>query len=88
MDQFAQNYAQKGIVRLKEIFTPGTLQVPKTESALKELESIHKVDFVRLHILRNNDRRSFQIAAVEIPMHQSLPNLLQLWLLNIEKWST
>ncbi|CAK7327093.1 unnamed protein product [Dovyalis caffra] len=41
--QFAQQYAQKGIVRLKEIFTPGTLQVPKTESALKELESIHKV---------------------------------------------
>ncbi|XP_011030658.1 PREDICTED: ATP-dependent RNA helicase SUPV3L1, mitochondrial isoform X2 [Populus euphratica] len=41
--QFAQNYAQKGIVRLKEIFTPGTLKVPKTESALKELESIHKV---------------------------------------------
>ena len=43
VDQFAQNYANKGIVRLREIFTPGTLQVPKTQTALKELESIHKV---------------------------------------------
>ncbi|XP_010256133.1 PREDICTED: ATP-dependent RNA helicase SUV3, mitochondrial isoform X6 [Nelumbo nucifera] len=41
--QFAQTYARKGIVRLREIFTPGTLQVPKTQTALKELESIHKV---------------------------------------------
>ncbi|KAK9992675.1 hypothetical protein SO802_027660 [Lithocarpus litseifolius] len=43
LTQFAQNYANKGIVRLREIFTPGTLQVPKTQTALKELESIHKV---------------------------------------------
>ncbi|KAM2769584.1 hypothetical protein PS2_012312 [Malus domestica] len=43
LTQFAQNYAQKGIVRLREIFTPGSLKVPKTEAALKELESIHKV---------------------------------------------
>lgn len=41
--QFAQNYAKKGIVRLREIFTPGMLQVPKTQTALRELESIHKV---------------------------------------------
>ncbi|XP_020105346.1 ATP-dependent RNA helicase SUV3, mitochondrial-like isoform X3 [Ananas comosus] len=41
--QFAENYAKKGIVRLKEIFTPGTLRVPKSHNALKELESIHKV---------------------------------------------
>ncbi|XP_072973354.1 ATP-dependent RNA helicase SUV3, mitochondrial isoform X1 [Typha angustifolia] len=41
--QFAENYAKKGIVRLKEIFTPGTLQVPRSQTALKELESIHKV---------------------------------------------
>ncbi|CAL4944344.1 unnamed protein product [Urochloa decumbens] len=41
--QFAENYARKGIVRLKEIFTPGTLQVPKTHNQLKELESVHKV---------------------------------------------
>lgn len=41
--QFAENYAKKGLVRLREIFTPGTLQVPKTQTALKELESIHKV---------------------------------------------
>jgi ATP-dependent RNA helicase SUPV3L1/SUV3 len=41
--QFAENYAKKGIVRLKEIFTPGTLQVPKSHNQLKELESIHKV---------------------------------------------
>ncbi|RLN41999.1 ATP-dependent RNA helicase SUV3, mitochondrial [Panicum miliaceum] len=34
---------RKGIVRLKEIFTPGTLQVPKTHNQLKELESVHKV---------------------------------------------
>ncbi|OAY75632.1 ATP-dependent RNA helicase SUV3, mitochondrial [Ananas comosus] len=45
--QFAENYAKKGIVRLKEIFTPGTLQVPKSHNALKELESIHKAsDFI------------------------------------------
>ncbi|XP_059649485.1 DExH-box ATP-dependent RNA helicase DExH16, mitochondrial isoform X1 [Cornus florida] len=43
LTQFAQNYAKNGIVRLREIFTPGTLQVPKTQTALKELESIHKV---------------------------------------------
>uniref|UniRef100_A0A7N2LTT9 RNA helicase n=2 Tax=Quercus lobata TaxID=97700 RepID=A0A7N2LTT9_QUELO len=43
LTQFAQNYANKGIVRLREIFTPGTLQVPQTQTALKELESIHKV---------------------------------------------
>lgn len=41
--QFAQSYANTGIVRLREIFTPGTLKVPQTEAALKELESIHKV---------------------------------------------
>ncbi|KAH9621558.1 hypothetical protein KSS87_007335 [Heliosperma pusillum] len=41
--QFAQNYAKKGLVRLKEIFTPGTLKVPTTPTALQELESIHKV---------------------------------------------
>ncbi|XP_052208534.1 ATP-dependent RNA helicase SUV3, mitochondrial isoform X2 [Diospyros lotus] len=44
LTQFAQTYAKKGIVRLREIFTPGTLQVPETQTALKELESIHKVD--------------------------------------------
>ncbi|KAJ4722507.1 ATP-dependent RNA helicase mitochondrial-like [Melia azedarach] len=43
LTQFATNYAKKGIVQLREIFTPGTLQVPKTQTALKELESIHKV---------------------------------------------
>ncbi|KAI8566288.1 hypothetical protein RHMOL_Rhmol02G0028700 [Rhododendron molle] len=41
--QFATNYSNKGIVRLREIFKPGTLQVPKTPTALEELESIHKV---------------------------------------------
>ncbi|KAL5541522.1 hypothetical protein UlMin_009232 [Ulmus minor] len=41
--QFAENYAKKGLVRLREIFTPEMLQVPKSQSALKELESIHKV---------------------------------------------
>ncbi|KAK3149366.1 hypothetical protein QOZ80_3AG0216450 [Eleusine coracana subsp. coracana] len=41
--QFAEMYAKKGIVRLKEIFTPGTLVVPKTHNQLQELESVHKV---------------------------------------------
>ncbi|XP_078160186.1 ATP-dependent RNA helicase isoform X2 [Carex rostrata] len=41
--QFAENFSKKGLVRLKEIFMPGTLQVPKTQNQLKELESIHKV---------------------------------------------
>ncbi|KAJ0035961.1 hypothetical protein Pint_24769 [Pistacia integerrima] len=43
LTQFATTYATKGIVQLREIFTPGTLAVPKSESALRELESIHKV---------------------------------------------
>ncbi|CAL0332073.1 unnamed protein product [Lupinus luteus] len=43
LTQFAENYAKKGLVQLREIFTPGTLTVPKTPAALKELESIHKV---------------------------------------------
>ncbi|KAK7366572.1 hypothetical protein VNO80_08565 [Phaseolus coccineus] len=43
LTQFAENYAKKGLVRLREIFTPGSLKVPKTAAALKELESIHKV---------------------------------------------
>lgn len=42
-NQFAQNYADRGIVHLREIFTPGMLRVPKTQSELKELESVHKV---------------------------------------------
>lgn len=41
--QFAENYAKKGTVRLKEIFTPGTLRVPTTHNQLQELESVHKV---------------------------------------------
>ncbi|KAK8710154.1 hypothetical protein V6N13_145493 [Hibiscus sabdariffa] len=40
---FVETYARKGIVHLREIFTPGTLEVPKTPTALKELEFIHKV---------------------------------------------
>ncbi|GKV42465.1 hypothetical protein SLEP1_g49864 [Rubroshorea leprosula] len=32
LTQFAENYAKKGIVQLREIFTAGTLQVPKTQS--------------------------------------------------------
>ncbi|KAK4265579.1 hypothetical protein QN277_026610 [Acacia crassicarpa] len=43
LTQFAETYAKKGLVRLREIFTPGTLKVPKTPAALEELESIHKV---------------------------------------------
>ncbi|KAL4284378.1 hypothetical protein GQ457_16G029050 [Hibiscus cannabinus] len=43
LKQFAETYARKGLVHLREIFTPGTLEVPKTPTALKELESIHKV---------------------------------------------
>ncbi|KAL2508978.1 ATP-dependent RNA helicase SUV3 [Forsythia ovata] len=43
LTQFAQSYSRNGIVRLREIFTPGTLKVPKTQTALKELESVHKV---------------------------------------------
>ncbi|CAI9762181.1 unnamed protein product [Fraxinus pennsylvanica] len=43
LTQFAQSYSRNSIVRLREIFTPGTLKVPKTQTALKELESVHKV---------------------------------------------
>lgn len=43
LSQFAENYAKRGLVRLREIFTPGTLTVPKSPNDLKELESIHKV---------------------------------------------
>ncbi|KAL6498957.1 RNA helicase [Orobanche gracilis] len=42
LTQFAKSYCKSGSVRLKEIFTPGTLKVPKSHKALKELESIHK----------------------------------------------
>ncbi|KAF3783367.1 ATP-dependent RNA helicase [Nymphaea thermarum] len=41
--QFAESYSKRGVVHLKEIFTPGTLQVPKSQIELMELESIHKV---------------------------------------------
>lgn len=41
--QFAEEYAKKGLVNLKKVFTPGTLCVPKTQNELKEVESIHKV---------------------------------------------
>ncbi|KAM7280008.1 hypothetical protein ACFE04_007142 [Oxalis oulophora] len=40
--QFASTYAKKRLVHLKEIFTHGSLKVPKSQVALKELESIHK----------------------------------------------
>ncbi|XP_004247583.2 ATP-dependent RNA helicase SUV3, mitochondrial isoform X1 [Solanum lycopersicum] len=43
LTQFATNYSNNGLVRLREIFTPGTLKVPTSHTALKELESIHKV---------------------------------------------
>lgn len=43
LTQFAGSYCKNGIVRLKEIFTPGTLKVPETPTALQELESVHKV---------------------------------------------
>ncbi|KAL3642002.1 RNA helicase [Castilleja foliolosa] len=43
LTQFAQKYCKSHVVRLKEIFTPGTLKVPTSHKALKELESIHKV---------------------------------------------
>lgn len=43
LTQFATSYCKNHIVRLKEIFTPGTLKIPKSQKQLKELESIHKV---------------------------------------------
>ncbi|KAL6526581.1 RNA helicase [Orobanche gracilis] len=43
LTQFAKSYCKSRSVRLKEIFTPGTLKVPKAHKSLKELESIHKV---------------------------------------------
>ncbi|XP_057783389.1 DExH-box ATP-dependent RNA helicase DExH16, mitochondrial-like isoform X1 [Salvia miltiorrhiza] len=43
LTQFATSYCTNHIVRLKEIFTPGTLKIPKSQKQLKELESIHKV---------------------------------------------
>lgn len=41
--QFAEEYAKKGLVNLKKVFTPATFCIPKTQMELKELESIHKV---------------------------------------------
>ncbi|PKI52424.1 ATP-dependent RNA helicase SUV3, mitochondrial-like isoform X1 [Punica granatum] len=43
LTQFAQNYAERGIVHLREIFTPRTLEVPETHTAMRDLESVHKV---------------------------------------------
>ncbi|GLT78559.1 hypothetical protein SLA2020_500900 [Shorea laevis] len=37
------NTVCRKLCRLREIFTPGTLQVPKTLCKMKELESIHQV---------------------------------------------
>jgi len=52
INQFAENYAKKGLVRLREIFTPGSLKVPTTAAALKELESIHKVSLVTVLVVQ------------------------------------
>lgn len=51
INQFAENYAKKGLVRLREIFNPGSLKVPTTAAALKELESIHKVSLVNFLVI-------------------------------------
>ncbi|KAI3979783.1 hypothetical protein MKX01_013878 [Papaver californicum] len=40
---FCNELCKKRYSTTKEIFTPGTLKVPTTQAALKELESIHKV---------------------------------------------
>ncbi|XP_022854286.1 perakine reductase-like isoform X2 [Olea europaea var. sylvestris] len=56
LTQFAHSYSKNGIVRLREIFTPRTLKVPKTQTALKELESVHKVDFPVQGIMEQKPR--------------------------------
>lgn len=70
MDQFAENYAKKGIVRLKEIFTPGTLMVPKTQSNLEELESIHKVSLFAIKILRERCINQIEIVGRCLRAHE------------------
>lgn len=41
--QFATDYAKEGSVSLQKIFTPGNIKLPRTQGALIQLESFHKV---------------------------------------------
>ncbi|CAM6091766.1 unnamed protein product [Calypogeia fissa] len=41
--QFASEYAKEGSVSLQKIFTPGNIKLPRTQGALIQLESFHKV---------------------------------------------
>lgn len=41
--RFAKQYSEKGEVRLEERLTPGTVQIPRTQKALVDLETWHKV---------------------------------------------
>jgi ATP-dependent RNA helicase SUPV3L1/SUV3 len=43
MMQFATEYANEGSVSLEKIFTPGNIKFPRTQGALIQLESFHKV---------------------------------------------
>uniref|UniRef100_A0A803MT31 RNA helicase n=1 Tax=Chenopodium quinoa TaxID=63459 RepID=A0A803MT31_CHEQI len=70
--QFAQTYAKKGIVNLREIFTPGTLKVPKTPAAMQELESIHKNDIDDL-------RYSVKMLSVTSPVAITVSEVLELY---------
>lgn len=43
MLQFAQEHLAAGKVRMKRVLNAGTMKVPKTQTALSELESLHNV---------------------------------------------
>ncbi|KAH8943386.1 hypothetical protein BDL97_13G049000 [Sphagnum fallax] len=41
--QFATEFSRQEMVTLKKVITPATIRVPRTQTALQQLESLHKV---------------------------------------------
>jgi ATP-dependent RNA helicase SUPV3L1/SUV3 len=41
--QFATEFSRQEMVTMKKVITPATIRVPRTQTALQQLESLHKV---------------------------------------------
>ncbi len=44
--QFATEFSKEEMVTLKKVITPATIRVPRTQTALQQLESLHKVHLI------------------------------------------
>jgi len=44
--QFATEFSRQEMVTLKKVITPATIRVPRTQTALQQLESLHKVHLI------------------------------------------